>query len=189
VSDHSLKQERRKPTNHVSVEPGPAQYSWKGGSIRTAVGAAAFFGLFFGCVMALVMRGRLRGFLKLDRMDRVTVATAVGEGRGVADPELAPALIEYAAAVRKGQGGEGAVRATTWGFGGLSVLIAVGNAAAGHDRPAAVFLALSVWWGVRAIRLPVRRQRVISNAESAESATRQQRNTFGVQEPEDEPDR
>jgi hypothetical protein len=148
-------------------------YAWQGGPIGRAVGAAIFFGVFFGFTMTILMRWRVRGFLKLDRPERVTVATAVEGGRHVEDRALAAAVIESAAAIRKGGGSEELDRAIIVVFPVLGLVLGIGNALSGDGRAAVVFLCLSLWFAIQAFRLPARRRRLLSNAAVAETAARQ----------------
>lgn len=143
-------------------------------------------GLLPGALIVFVVTGILNGVLVARRMgrawpaatdlspgDRVAVSGAVRRGRRIDDVRLAPAAIEYVAALHNASAQARRWRLLVW-FGGAALLVlAVLDTRYGMPRTAAVSWVLVVLGGLEIFGSPWARDRLLANAERAGESARQ----------------
>ncbi len=142
-----------------------------------SAGNALLSGVFFGTVMGTFFSFQAwrqwPAAKQLKPADRVRVARAVRRGAPIADPRLAPAVLDYAAVTRRIQ--ERGQR-FTWFVPLIAALTLALAIAYTLNRPLSktiIWWALLAFWIVLFAWLPRQRARVLANASHAEAAARQ----------------
>ncbi|MDQ1358841.1 MAG: hypothetical protein QOG44_3214 [Acidimicrobiaceae bacterium] len=143
------------------------------GSVGEAIFEGAFFAVFFGAAMAVIVRRSWPGAGQLESTDRVAVARIVRRGEDVEDARLAPAIIDYVGAIRRTQDRDRRYSWVLWASAGGTLVLALGASIAGSIRSAVVLWVLVVLWAGFLLLLPRKRSRMLQNASQAESGARQ----------------
>ena len=142
------------------------------GSVVNGIVGGLLAGLLFGVVMGLVVGRRSALDGSLTSAERRTVVASVRSGEAVDDPTRAPAVIDYAAKLRRSQPLESQSR---WVFGVflvLSLALAVSSFANGHVLGGFGWLAITLFWGVLPRRVRRTRERDLAQAAAAEGHAR-----------------
>lgn len=141
-------------------------------SLSAGVAAGAFFAVFFGVTMTVLIESRLRVLRSLTPNERREVMRAVRRGTAVSSVRLAQGVVAYTQVVRRGQWREPSTRRLNIGFVVLGVLVLLG--ALPRHRPSEVVVDVVIFVLLlrMALKAPERRARVLLNAAAADGAAR-----------------
>jgi signal peptidase I len=134
--------------------------------------SGAFFGAAMGAFGAYHAWHQWPGAANLAAADRLKVVRAVRRGEGIDDARLAPAVLEYAASVRRTQERERRRAWFVWLIAAGTLAVALANTISKSFSKAAVWWLLVAFWAAFFIWLPRRRARLIASAKRAEDAAK-----------------